>query len=132
MHEVWVFWAPRARAPSGLFASREQAEAWIASRRLRGQLTKMPIGIGIYDWAIREGHFVPSSPFHASPEFVAHFQTPALEGLRYEAGARVDQDRDGQDRDGHDRDGDDELADSPPDSSVQSVTGCPSGATVPR
>jgi len=52
MTEVWVFHGSESQFASGVFSSQEQAEAFINRYRLTGTLTKYPVGISIYEWAI--------------------------------------------------------------------------------
>lgn len=54
MNEVWVFHGAGGRFTSGVFATQAQAEAFISQYRLAGVLTKYPVGISAYDWAIQE------------------------------------------------------------------------------
>ncbi|HEU0053036.1 MAG TPA: hypothetical protein VFQ39_07655, partial [Longimicrobium sp.] len=48
---VWVFNGEAGSFPSGVFTSREAAEAWIAKYALTGVLTAYPLDVGVYDWA---------------------------------------------------------------------------------
>jgi hypothetical protein len=43
MKEVWVFHGDGGRFPAGVFAVKEEAEAWIAANKLSGCLTKYPV-----------------------------------------------------------------------------------------
>jgi hypothetical protein len=53
---AWVFVGEGGGGfPSGVFASRKQAERWIRARRLSGCLTRYPVGISVHDWAVAEG-----------------------------------------------------------------------------
>ena len=54
MNEVWVFHGAGDRFTSEVFATQAQAEAFISQYRLAGVLTKYPVGISAYDWAIQE------------------------------------------------------------------------------
>jgi hypothetical protein len=49
---VYVFNGSKASFPSGVFADRDSAIAWISENKLSGTLTEYPVGIGVYDWAI--------------------------------------------------------------------------------
>ena len=84
MDFVWVFSGPRNHFPSGVFATREQAEAWIEMHRLEGTLTKYPVGISAYDFAIQQGHFTPRKPEHSSPAFIANFSSATQDHYHYE------------------------------------------------
>lgn len=61
------------RFPSGVFSSRENAEAWIAKHSLSGCLTMYPLDEGAYDWAIREGYWTPRREDQKTPEFISGF-----------------------------------------------------------
>jgi hypothetical protein len=67
MNEVWVFNGEGGTFPAGVFASKEGAEAWIKANKLSGCLTKYPVGVSVYDWAIAEGHWAPKQEHHPNP-----------------------------------------------------------------
>lgn len=52
---VWVFNGKRAIFPSGVFTSRENAEAWINEYGLEGTLTLYPLDQSVYDYAVENG-----------------------------------------------------------------------------
>lgn len=83
---VWVFCGPKAVFPSGLFSTRELAEAWITKHRLTGTLTWYPIDEGAYDWAVRSGVFTPKRDEHRSPRFIATFSSASQHHEHYEDG----------------------------------------------
>jgi hypothetical protein len=85
MTEVWVFNGIN-HFPSGIFSSREKAEQWIAKHQLSGCLTKYPMDIGIYEWAIANGAFKPKRPEHSQPKFIGRFSSASLEHYHYEDG----------------------------------------------
>jgi len=74
---VWVFsGASETRKtvfPSGVFSSQENAERWIEKHALSGTRTMYRVDVPALDWAIENGHFRPSKPHHATPDFIAHF-----------------------------------------------------------
>lgn len=73
---VWVFNGDGgAGFPSGVFASRASAEAWIRQNKLTGVLTEYPLGVGVYDWAVQRNLFVPKRPEHSSPKFIGGFSS---------------------------------------------------------
>lgn len=59
--EVWVFMGASGRFPSGVFANRDVAAAWIQKNKLTGILTAYPINAGMYAWAISKGNFEPKN-----------------------------------------------------------------------
>ena len=69
---VWVF-TGGGTFPSGVFSSREKAEAWIRANRLEGCLTRYPLDVGAYDWAVREGYFLPKRDDQRTPAFIQRF-----------------------------------------------------------
>jgi hypothetical protein len=84
MDEVWVFNGSGSTFPSGVFRSKEEAEGWIRSERLSGTLTKYPVGVSVYSWAVSKGYFVPKREEHASPEFIGKFSSASQEHYHYE------------------------------------------------
>lgn len=84
-HWVWVFNGAGARFPSGIFESRQAAEAWIRSYHLNGMLTRYPLDHGVYDWAVLKGFFRPKQPKpeHSSSKFIQSFTSAALEHYHY-------------------------------------------------
>lgn len=85
-NDVWVFNGANSRFPSGVFSQREKAEAWIAENRLTGVLTKYPLDVGVYEWAIRSGFFQPKKPKHKSSQFIQGFSSAHQEHYHYEDG----------------------------------------------
>ena len=65
MTSVWVFNGEGSSFPSGVFTSREAAEAWIAKHALSGTLTAYPLDTGIYEWAISKGYYSSEKPVSA-------------------------------------------------------------------
>jgi hypothetical protein len=84
MDEVWVFQGAGGRFTSGVFASRGQAEEFITQYRLTGVLTKYPVGISVYDWAIQEQLFEPRKPEHYEAGFIQRFTTASQEHYHYD------------------------------------------------
>lgn len=86
MEFVWVF-SGGGMFPSGVFSTRDKAEEWIAANRLTGTLTRYPVDMGAYQWAVAEGHFTPKQPRHGTPEFIGRFADGTVHH-HYEGGAR--------------------------------------------
>ncbi len=86
---VWIFVAPKATFPAGVFHSLEQAEDWIAGYRLSGIVTEYPIGFGVYDWAVSNGVFKPQPSKVIDDVFVGRFTSAAMAHHHYEDGVRV-------------------------------------------
>lgn len=83
---VWVFNGANARFASGVFSSREKAEAWIAHHVLTGLLTEYPLDSGAYDWAVLHGFFRPKRPDQRTSGFIGSFTNPHLQHFHYEDG----------------------------------------------
>lgn len=81
---VWVFNGAKAAFPSGVFTSRENAEAWITEHKLEGTLTLYPLDQSAYDHAIANGWFNPQSPNQKLPEFIQRFTSASQEHYHYE------------------------------------------------
>ena len=84
MHFVWVFNGGGV-FPSGVFSTREKAEAWIVRYELTGCLTNNPLDVGAYDWAVAEGRFKPMREYQKAPRFIGRFAY-GNEHYHYEAG----------------------------------------------
>jgi hypothetical protein len=91
MDGVWVF-NGGGDVPAGVFTTRELAEAWIASHKLTGVLTKYPLDVGLYEWAIGCGAFKPKRPDQSAPQFIGRFSSASLEHYHYSGGADAEPD----------------------------------------
>ena len=87
MREVWIFNGAEGRFPSGVFERRADAEEWISRNGLTGVLTKYPVGISVYEWAIENGHFKVKSEKDTSPAFIQKFSSAAQEHMHFEDGS---------------------------------------------
>ena len=85
--EVWLFNGENSKFSSGVFENKDSAEQWIKKNRLTGVLTKYPLGISVYDWAIKNGHFKVKSEKDASSELIGKFSSAAQEHSHYENGS---------------------------------------------
>lgn len=84
IRSVWVFNGANASFPSGVFIDREGAETWIEAKGLNGTLTKYPLDVGVYDWAIETGLFKPRKPHETTTEFIQCFTTASQEHYHYD------------------------------------------------
>jgi hypothetical protein len=84
MEEVWVFHGAGGRFTSGVFSSQSQAEDFINRYRLTRTLTKYPVGISAYDWAIQEKFFQPKKPEQYEAGFIQRFTTASQEHYHYD------------------------------------------------
>lgn len=85
---VWVF-NGGGQFPSAVFSARDTAESWITRHGLTGVLTKYPLNVGVFEWAIGCGAFKPYRPDHWDPLFIARFSSASMEHFHYENGACV-------------------------------------------
>lgn len=83
---VWVFHGAEARFASAVFRERSQAIAWIERRALSGVLTRYPLDVSVYDWALASGHFKPKSQAQSEARFIGAFSSAAQEHLHFENG----------------------------------------------
>jgi hypothetical protein len=83
---IWIFNGIKANFPSGAFTSRDSAEAWIEKHSLSGTLTRYPIDVSVYDWAVSKTYFKPSKDEHISSDFIARFSSASQEHYHYENG----------------------------------------------
>jgi hypothetical protein len=67
---VWVFHGAGGRFASGVFTTRDKAEAWIKEHGLTGVLTRYPLDQGVYNWALEKQLFQPTKPEHTEPAFI--------------------------------------------------------------
>ncbi|MCY1237773.1 hypothetical protein D9M72_504820 [compost metagenome] len=86
MQEVWVFNGGNSKFPSAIFSDREKAISWIERWGLTGVLTKYPVDISVYDWAIENGSFKVKKPQDTQSDFIAKFSSAAQEHMHFEDG----------------------------------------------
>jgi hypothetical protein len=86
MSWLWIFHGAGGGFSSALFSDRLKAEEWIRKYSLTGTLTKMPVDISVYDWAIENGKFKPKRDSQKTGEFIQHFTCGALEHYHYAEG----------------------------------------------
>ncbi|HEY4289738.1 MAG TPA: hypothetical protein VGN00_21705 [Puia sp.] len=78
----------------GVFSTREKAEQWILRYKLSGILTKYPLDMGVYDWAIENHKFNPKKEIHFQPDFIGGFSSATQEHYHYESGNCLDEEID--------------------------------------
>lgn len=86
---IWVFMAPQAAFPAGVFFILDEAEAWIARHQLSGVLTEYPVGMGVFDWALETGSFRPKPEKKIDAKFIGQFTSASMVHFHYEDGCRV-------------------------------------------
>ena len=72
---IWLFHGQGGRTVSAAFSTRENADKWIRANRLTGLLTRYPIDVSCYDYAINKGHFTPKHERQKTPVFIQSFST---------------------------------------------------------
>ncbi|WP_343691317.1 hypothetical protein [Chitinophaga sp.] len=88
MESVWLFNGETGRFASAVFTELTFAEDWVKANRLTGTLTRYPVNIGVYDWALNEGIFNIKKEEHTSPVFIGNFTSAGQEHYHYENGDR--------------------------------------------
>jgi len=83
---VWIFNGPQSKFPSGVFTLREAAERWIAEHGLTGTLTRYPLDIGVYEWAIAQNFFTPRKDEQRTATFISRFSCASQEHYHFEDG----------------------------------------------
>jgi hypothetical protein len=77
-----------ARFASGVFDSKEAADAWIAKHRLTGLLTQFALNIGAFDYAVEHGFLKLKRP-DPTPEFIGGIGNSNNCHFHYEDGVCV-------------------------------------------
>jgi hypothetical protein len=83
---VWVFNGARSNFPSAVFSQRELGEQWIKKNLLTGTLTRYPVDVSAYDWAISKGLFTVSKDEQREATFIQKFSSASQEHYHYEDG----------------------------------------------
>lgn len=83
---VWIFNGDKNMFPSAIFSTKEKALVWIRTNKLTGTLTKYPIDIAIYDWAIENKFFEPKNEFQKNARSIANYSSAHLEHYHFEDG----------------------------------------------
>lgn len=86
MSEVWLFYGAGARFASGAFSDQKEAMEWIEKHKLTGLLTKYPLDVGVYEWAIKNEFFSPKKEHESTPEFIQRFTCANQEHYHFEDG----------------------------------------------
>jgi hypothetical protein len=89
MNTVFVFNGEGGHFPGGIFTTRELAEEWIGRHHLSGVLTRYPLDVPVYEWAISSGVFTPTRPEQSGATFIQRFSSASQEHHHYKDGGRV-------------------------------------------
>ncbi|WP_084513842.1 DUF7710 domain-containing protein [Azovibrio restrictus] len=87
MKDVWVFNGVGGKFPSAIFDEQADAEKWIKKNSLTGVLTRYPVGVSVYDWAIENNHFFVGHAGQKSSDFIQKFSSAAQEHIHFENGS---------------------------------------------
>jgi hypothetical protein len=82
---VWVFHGSGGRFASGVFTTRDKAEAWIHQHDLTGVLTRYSLDQGVYEWAQEKQLFRPTKPEHTQADFIQRFTSGSQEHYHYDS-----------------------------------------------
>ncbi len=85
---IWIFKGENSHFSSAVFTEQKDAETWIANNLLSGILTKYPIDISVYDWAIQMKYFSPKKDHEFSNEFIQKFSSAAQEHYHFSNGVK--------------------------------------------
>jgi hypothetical protein len=85
LSQVWVFNAANSRFPSGVFSTKDLAEAWIRENKLTGTLTAYPLDIGVFNWA-KANNLIEKSTQDVDAEYTGRFTSASQEHYNYENG----------------------------------------------
>ena len=83
---VWIFSGAGGRFASGVFSEKDAAVNWIEKWKLSGTLTKYPVDVGVYDWAIARGIFDVKKESERSAEYIQRFTSAGQEHCHFENG----------------------------------------------
>lgn len=72
-----------AEFSSAIYSDLRDAELYIKKYSLSGCLTKMPLNISLYEWAIDSGFFLPKNELQKSPKFIQRFTSAYTEHYHY-------------------------------------------------
>ncbi|KXX70001.1 hypothetical protein [Flammeovirga sp. SJP92] len=87
---VYVFIGNGATFPAGIFNSYVEGEMWISNTKVSGILTEMPVGTGIYDWAIENEFFKITKEYQKGSKFIQKFSSASLNHWYFENGCLLD------------------------------------------
>lgn len=81
---VWIFHGVGGKFASAVFGDENRARQWIESNNLQGVLTKYPINIGVYEWAVANKFFEPKNEGEKTPEFIQRFTSASQDHIHFE------------------------------------------------
>lgn len=87
MDYIWIFkGSGKAEFPSAVFSTKSNAIKWISENELTGVLTKYPVDIPLFEWALENGCFKPENELQKNAKTVENFNSAYLEHYHFEKG----------------------------------------------
>lgn len=75
---VWVFTGNHNHFPAACFSNYNKAIQWIRTIEGTGTLTRYPLNVSVYDWAIDGSFFSPAYPSQMTGDFKSNFSSAYL------------------------------------------------------
>ncbi len=83
---IWVFNGDHGQFPSAIFREKNDAIQWIQDNSLSGILTRYPVDVPLFDWAIENGFFTPKNELQQGAKTKANFSSSHLEHYHFVCG----------------------------------------------
>lgn len=87
MDHIWVFNGDVSSFPSGIFLEKENALEWVENNKLSGTLTKYPVNVPVYEWAVENNFFTPKREYQKNAKTIGNFSSAHLEHYHFIDGA---------------------------------------------
>ena len=87
MDYIWIIKGNgETKFPSDEKKKKSAAIKWIAENELTGVLTKYPIDIPLFEWAIENKYFTPKNELQKNAKAIENFNSAYLEHYHFEKG----------------------------------------------
>ena len=87
MDYIWIFkGSGKTEFPSAVFSKKSNAIKWIAENELTGVLTKYPIDIPLFEWAIENDYFTPKNELQRNAKAIENFNSAYVEQYHFKKG----------------------------------------------
>ena len=80
---IWLIQSSENLNVIGCFMRKHEAETYIFENNLKCMLTKYPINMSVYDWAIQNNFWQPKNDLQKNSKFRAKFNSAYLEHDHY-------------------------------------------------
>jgi hypothetical protein len=87
---MYVFTGNKSIFPVGIFNEFELASQNIEKYKLSGILTKYPININLYEWALDNNFLEIKNESQKNPKFIEQFSCASTEHYHFEEGYLID------------------------------------------